>query len=124
MIVAVAIGDIAAAAIVEFDFEPMTLVAGVIDGVEVVDGPVGDAGPGLGDAQGQERDCGAMGGPAAPSTVVRKVVGVQFHVNQGLFSLEAPRDTVALHRRFFLLLATPVPCKDNRDFIGENGRWE
>ena len=43
MVIAVTVGDIPAAAVVEFDFETMTDVAGVIDGIEVVYGSVGDA---------------------------------------------------------------------------------
>jgi hypothetical protein len=44
MIVTVAISDVLTAAIVQFDLEPMTDIARVVDGVEVVSGSIRDAG--------------------------------------------------------------------------------
>ena len=45
--VAVAVSDVRAAAVIEFDFETMADVAGVVDSIEIVNGSVGDAGGGL-----------------------------------------------------------------------------
>jgi hypothetical protein len=44
VIVAVAVSDVRAAAVIQFDFEAVTDVAGVVDDVEVIDGSVSDAG--------------------------------------------------------------------------------
>src|SRR6516164_2781732 len=57
MVVAVAIADVRAATIVQFDLETMTDVAGVVHGVEVVNGSVGDAGSGVVGRENQQTRC-------------------------------------------------------------------
>src|SRR5690349_1301248 len=44
MIVAVTVGNVGTRAVLEFDLETVADIAGVVDGVEVVDGSVSDAG--------------------------------------------------------------------------------
>ena len=56
VIVVVGVGDVGAVDVVEFDFEAVTDVAGVVDRVEVVDAAVGDAG--LSDSGAKEEEGG------------------------------------------------------------------
>ena len=44
MIVIVSVGDVRAEAVFDLDFEAVTLMRGVIDGVEIVDAAISDAG--------------------------------------------------------------------------------
>ena len=44
MIVIVSIGDVGAVAVLDFDLETVALAASVVDGIEIVDAAVSDAG--------------------------------------------------------------------------------
>src|SRR3974390_1682177 len=44
VVVIVSVGDVGAADVIQLNFETMTLHSGVVDGIEVIDGAVSDAG--------------------------------------------------------------------------------
>jgi len=57
VIVTVAIGDVFAVDVVEFDLESVTDLARIIHGIEVVDGAVGDAGARDAPARRESAEC-------------------------------------------------------------------
>src|ERR1039457_7271971 len=57
MVVAVTVGDVLAATIVQFNLETMADIAGVIHGVELVDGAVSHAGISGAACQGERAEC-------------------------------------------------------------------
>src|SRR5882757_496455 len=72
VIIAVAVGDVRTATIVEFDFETITDIAGVVDGIEVVNGSISDAGLGVADGESQQAGGAAGFYPEAKMACVEK----------------------------------------------------
>src|SRR5580765_6364231 len=80
MIITVAVGDIRTVTVLEFNFEAVADIAGVVDGVEIVDGSVSDAG--VSAVGGECNDCGGTTSfcPATDSAGREKVGCFHFFV--------------------------------------------
>src|SRR5207248_2954449 len=86
MIIAVAKGDVLAAAVVHFDLEPVADIAGVIYGIEVVDRAIGDTGLQVLSSQREQR----TEAPGLQTGRNRRFwkVGSNFHFDQVVLGLE------------------------------------
>jgi hypothetical protein len=82
MVVAVAVSDVLATTIVQFDLEAMTDIAGVVHGIEVVDGSVSDAG--LGTINGEDQEAGGAKSLQPTRQRASEAECFCFHVSKGL----------------------------------------
>jgi hypothetical protein len=106
MVIAVAVGDVGAATIIQFYLEAVTHVARVIDRIKVVNRSVSDAGGGAAAGKQEQSEAAAYSYPKAEIACVQKF-GF-FHFNQRVWFLVRKR-AVTLSRlalRFCELLSS------------------
>jgi hypothetical protein len=118
VIITVAVGNIPAAAIVELDLEAVADIAGVVDGIEVVDGSVGDAGLDVIGGRSKQAGGAACFHPEPETARVQMIFC--FHFSSMLVLVRiSPRHSRASNQMFCLLSGTNA-TPNKPEFAAEN----
>jgi hypothetical protein len=121
MIVTVAISDVLASAIIQFDLEPMTDVARVVDGIEVISSSIGDAGLDAGGREKEQCSGATCVYPQSQGNSVREFIGL--HLIQVRWARKFLRSSVAFRSRFHSLSSRGAKLRKSIFFSGNQQKF-